>query len=973
MQLFDYDESEVTGRWFGEFLAPEYVEHFRQNFSQFKAIGKISGVHFKIVKKDGLIVDVLLEGRIGRDNAGEFQQTHCILEDITQRMLTDEKLLAVKSLQRTVFDSLDGALHLIDSDLRFNLFNLKFRGWAEKYGLETDVIGKTIQEVFPFLTDDVVTQYQQVLKTGESITTEEETTFDDQVIVTETRKIPVKTGDKTTSILTIITDISERKLVEEALWESEEKFKNLSNLTFEGILIHNKGVAIDVNESLPKMFGYKREEIIGKNLIELLILREFHALVKENLVKSAVKPYEVMARKKDGTLIQIEIEAKEVKDTNENLRVTALRDITDRKQAEQDRELSRSLLKASLESTADGILVVATDGSWTSFNQKFVDMWGIPSSIGESGDDKAALKYVLDSLAEPDEFVAKVGELYADPEKESFDTIKMKDGRIFERFSQPQRLGEKIVGRVWSFRNVTAQKQAEAALIREKNRATSIIEGTNAGTWDWNVQTGELILNERWAEIMGYTLDELEPIDVQTWLMNVHSDDLPIAQAQLDKHFTGKLDYYDVVFRQPHKNGGWVWVNARGKVVKWTKDGKPLRMSGTHLDITERKQLEDQLRHSQKLESIAKLTGGIAHDFNNILGAIFGSVDMILMHVPEDHPSRRFAHVIMDKSQKAADLVKQMLAYSSRQRLTVKPMIINQAIEDLSLLLTRALEERIELELQLADDLKPINGDKTAIDQIVMNLCINAADAMKKGGKLTVRTENLKNIEEYNQQHPELKPGQYVLLSIADTGHGIEPEHLEHIFEPFFTTREVGEGTGLGLSMVFGLVKQHKGYTFCESELGKGTVFEVLFPIMEKQQPTTEMETLTGQIYRGSGTIMVVEDEKDLIEILELMLTELNYDIITASNGAKALQLYRDIGKQVDLVLSDVIMPQMGGKELYEELKKIDPEVKFLFTSGYTNRGFYKKYDIDPDIKILSKPFRLKEVSERVKEALNQG
>ncbi len=223
-----------------------------------------------------------------------------------------------------------------------------------------------------------------------------------------------------------------------------------------------------------------------------------------------------------------------------------------------------------------------------------------------------------------------------------------------------------------------------------------------------------------------------------------------------------------------------------------TYQGQSAWISIVH-DITELKQLEAQLRHAQKLESITRLTGGIAHDFNNILGSIFGSVDMILMNVSEDHPARRFAHVILDKSQKAADLVRQMMAYTRQQHLNPEPMNINKTIKDLTILLDRALEERIKLKLVLADNLKPINGDTTAIDQIVMNLCINATDAMKEGGKLTVRTENLENVDKYIGEHPELKPGEYVLLNVTDTGHGIESENLEKIFDPFFTTKEVGE------------------------------------------------------------------------------------------------------------------------------------------------------------------------------------
>ncbi len=513
-------------------------------------------------------------------------------------------------------------------------------------------------------------------------------------------------------------------------------------------------------------------------------------------------------------------------------------------------------------------------------------------------------------------------------------------------------------------------KQAEIAL---KN-STALLEESQRvarlGSYSFDVQTGLWTSTGILDEIFG--IDKNYPHDLDGWIKIIH----PEHRDKMLDYFQNEILIKHNVFNREYPiiniaNNQERWVHGLGEL-EFDADGKLVKMIGTIQDITERHQLEEQLRHSQKLESITKLTGGIAHDFNNILGSIFGAVDLLLLQLPPDHPSRRYAKIIIDKGAKAADLVQQMLAYSRQQRLNPVPMNVNTIITDLSMLLKRALEERIELKLNLADDLNLINGDKTAIDQVVMNLCLNAIDAMEDGGILTIRTINRIIESSAQNEHPQVKPGEYIIMEVRDTGHGIKAEIIDLIFEPFYTTREVGEGTGLGLSMVFGLVKQHNGYIFCTSEINIGTTFKIFLPILKLNEIEEYSSQTASKIYAGSGTILVVEDEEDLSEILKEMLVELGYNVLIAHNGQEALQIFADRSQIIDLVISDVIMPKMGGKELYEEMKQTDPLIKFLFTSGYASKGFYKKFEMKPEMTILKKPFRLDEVSSRVKELLEK-
>ncbi len=390
-------------------------------------------------------------------------------------------------------------------------------------------------------------------------------------------------------------------------------------------------------------------------------------------------------------------------------------------------------------------------------------------------------------------------------------------------------------------------------------------------------------------------------------------------------------------------------------------------------DITEQKQLENHLRQAQKMEAITMLTGGIAHDFNNILGSIFGAVDLLQLQLAEDHPGRRYADVILDRSQKAAVLVKQMLAYSRQQHLNLKPLNINRTVEEVSVLLERVLEENIRFKRSLAQDLKNVKGDKTAIDQIIMNLCLNAIDAMPEGGILSIETKNQLIDESDIAVKPELKYGEYVSIKISDTGHGIAPDEMIRIFEPFYTTREVGKGTGLGLSMAFGLVKQHDGYIYCTSKVHEGTIFEVLLPIIETNFVNEKIQIIGSDLYTGIGTILIVEDEIDLIQILEEMLTTLEYDVLCAHDGKSALKVYQENRDNIDLIISDIVMPKMDGKELYQKVKAMDSDIKFIFISGYASRGFYNKTDIGSGSGVLNKPFRLSEVAETIKLVLSSN
>ena len=384
----------------------------------------------------------------------------------------------------------------------------------------------------------------------------------------------------------------------------------------------------------------------------------------------------------------------------------------------------------------------------------------------------------------------------------------------------------------------------------------------------------------------------------------------------------------------------------------------------------EKKGLETQLRGAQKMEAIGTLAGGIAHDFNNILQAIFSYIQILLMKKDRSDPDYDKLQAIEKSVQRASDLTRRLLIFSRKVKSKLKPVDLNQEVVQVSKMLEATIPKMITIELKLAGNLNTVNADPVQIEQIMMNLGVNARDAMPGGGNLNFETENVILDAEYYKNHLGSRPGEYVLLSVSDTGHGIDKELKAHIFEPFFTTKETGQGTGLGLAMVYGIVKSHGGYITCDSEPGRGTTFKIYFPVIEKEaaQDSKEAEL---PIEGGSETILLVDDEENILKPGEEMLADFGYKVLTASDGESALELYNKEYEKVNLIILDLIMPGMGGSRCLQKLIEINPLVKVIIASGYATSGTEKEI-IEAKAKgFIRKPYNVREMLNLVREVLN--
>ncbi len=468
-----------------------------------------------------------------------------------------------------------------------------------------------------------------------------------------------------------------------------------------------------------------------------------------------------------------------------------------------------------------------------------------------------------------------------------------------------------------------------------------------------------------YQKILGYSVEELGSTSAYE---QIHPEDRQkVVEAAREARLTGvgrRLEY-----RLRHKNGHWLALESTASVVKDT-EGKVEKLVIVNRDITERQQLEQQLYRSQKLDAIGRLSGGIAHDFNNLLGVIIGYSEALQQRIAPDDPFREAVDEIQNAGKRAATLTQQLLAFSRKQVLEPKVLDLNTVLAEMEKMLRRLIREDIELSLSLSSKLGNIKADRGQIEQVILNLVVNARDAMPQGGKLTIATAEAKLDESHVKHFSYVVPGPYVMLRVTDIGCGMDPELLSHIFEPFFTTKEQGKGTGLGLATVYGVIKQSGGYIWAESEVGKGTTFKMFLPRVEEaveDKPESRSPVGLAQMHR---TVLLVEDERSLRKLTRTMLEDFGCTVLEAIDAAQALAIAKQTGSPIDLLLTDVIMPGMSGPAVADKLAPLRPEMKVLFMSGYTDRVIARHGAPESGITILRKPFNREDLARRVEEVL---
>lgn len=553
-------------------------------------------------------------------------------------------------------------------------------------------------------------------------------------------------------------------------------------------------------------------------------------------------------------------------------------------------------------------------------------------------------------------------------------TALRRDGTEFPMELSIQRVGEIEPPLFTGFiRDISERKEAESGLLQSQERLHHAVTAGRVGLWDWDLRTNLVHFSPDWTRQMGYEEGEI-PGGFTEWESRVHPDDLfPTVQA-LQRYLSDDSTEYAVEFRLCHKDGSWRHILARGSKTL-DENGTPIRMVGTHVDITERVHMEAQLLQTNKMASIGQLAGGIAHDFNNLLTVILGTTEFASSQLREGDPMKEHLEQIRKAGERAATLTRQLLAFSRNQILKLDVLNLSRLIAGLQSMLRRLIDENIELVVDLAQDLGNVKVDTAQIEQVIVNLAANARDAMPDGGQLTIETRNVEIDEEEAHTRLLLEPGPYVMLVVSDTGVGIDDATRERIFEPFFTTKEMGRGAGLGLATVYGIIRQSNGTILVTSEPGSGTTFEIYLPRVEEVAPQAESVPLARAAEAESSaakTILLVEDDDALRRLFGQMLQMEGYTIIAASNGAEALSLLGNHKGNVDLLLTDLIMPGMNGRDLAATVIEARPNIKIIFTSGYTDDAVLRQGVLEHKTHFIGKPYTLEELTSLLREVLGE-
>ncbi len=515
-------------------------------------------------------------------------------------------------------------------------------------------------------------------------------------------------------------------------------------------------------------------------------------------------------------------------------------------------------------------------------------------------------------------------------------------------------------------RDITARKQASEALRLSEVSFRSVIENAPYGIYRAQASGKLLLVNPALQKMLGYDSQaELLLLNLTT---DVYVD--PLEHQRVNDLFTKQKEFTDVQVDWKRKDGTPIKARCSGWFVKSAIDGAAYFEVFAE-DVTEKWLLERQLRMAQKMEAVGRLSGGIAHDFNNLLGVIIGYSQVLKRTLPPGTAFLEHAEEIEKAGQRAASLTRQLLAFSCQQVLAPAVLNLNSLISEMEKMLPRLIGEDIEIVIALDPAIGRVKADHGQLEQVVMNLAVNARDAMPDGGKVVITTANAVLDETWTRSHPGSKAGDFVMLSVADTGTGIDSETLAHIFEPFFTTKERGKGTGLGLATVYGVVKQSGGYVWVESALGKGTAFQIYLPRIEELVSVPEPVAPIVEAFRGAETILLVEDADALRKLTHMLLEQHGYHVLVAANGAAALQLVEQKPERIDLLLTDVIMPGLNGRALAERLEILQPSLKVLYMSGYTDDAIVNHGVLESGTQLLHKPFSEESLIRKVREVLD--
>ncbi len=996
-QTLGYTEKQIVGsNWFDNFIPGNIRKTVKGVFNELMA-GAIKPVEYfenPVLTKSGEEKLIAWHNTILRDKKGKITGTLSSGSDITELKKIEDSLMHSEEKYRSFFTSVPVGwayckLVVDDKNKPEDYIFLEVNDAFEKLTnlKKENILDKKATKVIPQIKKTQwIEKFGNVALTGKSIKTE---TYLEPF--NKWYSIYVSCPQKG-YFITVLEDINSHKKFEEALRESEEKYRLL-----------NENIPVVVYSALPDKYstniflsgrskeltGHTPEEFLADTgLWDRIILDEdkpqVWTAVEKHRANKTTLHVEYRITCKNGSVKWIKDMATPVLDEQGKLiRIDGfMEDITERKQAEENLNALNKKLENIIEFLPDATFIIDSDKKIIAWNRAMEETTGVLKKdiLGKDHIYAAALFYgkprqhLIDLLyidnaeiASKYDFVMKKGDsFYAEVFTPAL--YNGKGAYVWAIAAPFYDMNGNIIGAIESIRDITDRKQAEEKLQKSEKQLKTLFDISHAGILKINTQKEITFANKRSAQMLGCSQEKLIG---KNYLDCIHPSQKDQAGAIAAALINGSIDSIDTerMFIRDDGSAFWGYVSAQRLE---EQDGNASIVSIIS-DITERKNLEEELFQAQKMEAVGQLAGGIAHDFNNILNAIIGFGSLLKMKMKDDDPLQQHVKQILESSDRAAELTHNLLAFSRKEIMNLKPVELNEIISHVENFFRSILAENIELTIKKSKNTLNILADRSRLEQIIINLATNSRDAMPDGGQLFISTGSIYIDRNHIEAHGHGEAGHYAVLSVTDTGTGMSTEIQAKIFDPFFTTKEVNKGTGLGLPMVYGIVKQHKGFINIDSETGKGTCVKIYLPLIQFDKTEKPVPLSHGSLsLHGAETVLLAEDDDYLRNFSEVVLAEFGYNVISVKNGEEAVKKFVENRDKIDICVFDVIMPKKNGTDAFKEIQHIRSDTKILFISGYTSDFISRDKFPEKEFTILPKPFKPEALLTKIRETLDK-